>query len=265
MEKQPLWKRCKRWRNRLLLSIGKYTLPYVYLAYIRFVWWTSKVTDEMDVLREDLQQPPYKSVNVLWHQDVFCVAWAFHDFRPHTIASVGDAGEIIARILKLCHFSTVLRGGSSKGKKRQTPVLDDMVEHMKTSHGVCGITVDGSYGPAYRLKHGAVVIARECGCPIFTTRIWCKRRILLPTWDRTMIPLPFNHLLLTTRGPFYPPQDADKPEVLEQFRQSVEQRMLDTTYHSFLAIDKKAPQDLLKLFPPEWTPPATSALKENQE
>lgn len=254
-ERRPLWKKFRRWRNRMLVLLGKYTLPYIYLAYIRFVWWTSEVIDDMALVDQFRQEPPYKGVGVLWHQDVFCVPWAYREKRPHTLASVGDAGEIITHILELCHFSTIMRGGSSQGKKRHTQVLPALIEHMQTAQGMCGITVDGSHGPIYRLKRGAIVVAKECACPLLVIRIWCKRRILLPTWDRTMIPLPFNRIIISARGPYHLPADADNPDSFEKFRQYVEHRLLDLTYQTFLTIDKQAPPQLMALFPEDWQPP----------
>jgi lysophospholipid acyltransferase (LPLAT)-like uncharacterized protein len=262
-EKQPWRKRWKRWRNRVLVWIAKHTLPFVYLAYMRLVWWTSRVLDQTDIGWEELKKPPHKIVVVLWHQDVVCVPWIYRSFKPHTIASVGDAGEIITHILKRCNF-TVLRGGSSKGKKRHTEILPQLVAHMQASQGACGITVDGSFGPPYRLKRGAIVVAQECRCAIFTTRIWCKRKILLPTWDKTMVPLPFNTIAVLAQGPYYPPADLDTPEAFEQFRKSVENHLLDSTYQSFQMLEKKIPNDLMSRFPDDWRPPTTEPPASSQ-
>lgn len=254
MEKRPLGKRLRRLRNRILVWIAVHTLPYIYLAYIRFVWWTSKLIVNETVIRlEELKKPPHKLVAALWHQDVFAVAWAYRDFQPHTLASVGDAGEIITAILNRCNF-TVLRGGSSKGSKRHREVLPEIIAHFGNATGVFGITVDGSYGPAYRLKRGAIVIAKECHCHVFITRIWYKRKFLLPTWDRTTIPLPFNQIAFLARGPFPVPPNADDPEVFEQFRQLVENELLKITHEACMRIDHRIPSEIADYFPAGWKP-----------
>ena len=79
----------------------------------------------------------------------------------------------------------------------------------KTDGVIYGLTVDGSKGPAYRLKRGGVVIARECGRPIVLVRTWYRRCLRLDTWDRTAIPLPFNRIHYYLEGPYFAPADAD--------------------------------------------------------
>lgn len=237
----------------MLVWLAKYTLPYLYIAYVRFVWLTSKVEDNTYIAREALDHPPYKIAAAVWHQDVFCVAWAYRHYKPFTLASVGDAGEIITAILKLCNF-TVLRGGSSKGKKRHVEVLPQMVAYMQNNRGTLGITVDGSFGPPYRLKRGVLVAAKECGSKIYIARVWCKRKILLPTWDKTVIPLPFNHIVVATVGPYSVPEGLDNTENFEKFRLFLEDELLQLTYKTFFRVGDEPPAELLALFPPGWQP-----------
>jgi lysophospholipid acyltransferase (LPLAT)-like uncharacterized protein len=251
-KKKIKWKRI---RNRILVFFVKNTVPYIYYAYIRFVLWTSKIVDLSDNMFEFLhKEEPYKTVGVLWHQDVFCVPWAYKRFQPITMASVGDSGEVIAKILELFDYKKIWRGGSSKGKKRHKKILEDFIADFKESkYSPAGITVDGSSGPPYRLKHGAIVIASECKCPIFTLRIWAKRKFLLPTWDKTMIPLPFNKIVIYAQGPYFVP-DFSTPDDLEKFRAYIENELLELTYSIFQKIEKKIPVSLLTFFPENWKP-----------
>lgn len=241
-------------RNRLLMAAARYTIPYLYLAYIRLVWATSKIIqDETGAYAKALATKPYKFVGALWHQDVFCVPWVYRNFKPHTIASVGDAGAIITEILKKCKFTAVVRGGSSHAETRHRQILPELIAMMQEAPcASCGITVDGSQGPAYRLKRGALVLAKECQIPMFAARIWCKRKLLLPTWDRTMIPLPFNRFVIFARGPYYLPADIDDPRVFENFRTFIENELLTATYQSIMAIDGEIPPQLRAFFPENW-------------
>lgn len=242
----------KRLRNRILKFIALYTIPYIYIAYIRFVWWTSKVVVKLENFEKYLAKD--KVVAVLWHQDVFCVAWAYREYKPLTMASVGDAGEIIAKILHLSGYTRVWRGGSSKGKKRHVKILDDFIaDFRETQNSVAGITVDGSSGPAYHIKHGALVIAQECECPIFLFRIWSKRKILLPTWDRTMIPLPFSKIMVCAHGPYWVPKGIS-PEEFEKLRLHLENELLEITFGVCQDLDKKVPPACQALFPAGWQP-----------
>lgn len=256
-ELQPKKKKFKlsRFFKKMLIVMAKFTMPYIYVLYWKFVCATSKmIVDERPALLEFCKKEP-KIVTILWHQDVFCVAGAYTDFRPHTIASVGDAGAVIARILKLCKF-TVFRGGSSKGgKSRRKKILEEFTEHIQnTDVAVVGITVDGSSGPVYKLKTGSLVVAMPCKMPVFCMRVWCKRRILLPTWDRTLIPLPFNEMVVLARGPYYLPENIEDAEVFSKFHAFIENELLRTAYKSFELTDKKINPKLLEGFPDGWTP-----------
>ncbi len=258
MEKITFRRRLRLIRRRIkkiLLFFAKYIIAYTYLSYCRFVWATSKIDDKMGTLREEIEKPPHRVINVLWHQDVFFVAWAFREFHGHTIASVGDAGEVISLMLKKCNF-TVFRGGSSKGKSRKKKILAEFVDHLKKFDGpaAVGITVDGSSGPIYRMKTGSLVMAKELSAPLIIVRVWCKRRIFLPTWDRTVIPLPFNEIHLTSEGPYYLPSDADNEESFQKFHHEMEDRLLQLTYRKFVEVDGKPESDLVALFPPDWKP-----------
>ncbi len=252
---KPKKKKLKRRLRRLGVMFLAYTIPYIYWLYMKFVWTTSKVrTDVPMLLKYSKEIPPYKLICALWHQDVFCVPWIYQTLRPHTIASVGDAGEVMEKLLHLFGY-TVFRGGSSKGKKRHKKILDEFLQHLLTypEPMVVGITVDGSSGPKYRMKHGAVVMSKAAGAPIFLIRIWCKRRFLLPTWDQTMIPLPFNNIIIQMDGPYAPPLE-DTPEALEKFCNDMENHLLKLTYRLFLSIDKTIKPELMKDFPRDWNP-----------
>lgn len=210
------------------MALARAVLPPLYTAYMWLVWRTSRVDDrELPRVRE-VAAARGGVVTTVWHDEVFGVAWAYRSVRPHTLASVGDAGEVVTAILRRCGY-VVFRGGSSRRKTRRRgeEVLADMIAHMRaTPEVVYGITVDGSYGPRYRVKRGALVIARECGKPLLLVRTWARWNIRLPTWDRMAIPLPWNRIRQRVRGPYEVPPGADDPAVFEAFRARIESDMV---------------------------------------
>ena len=158
-------------------------------------------------------------------------------------------------MLELCTF-VVFRGGSStKKSRRDTSVLKPMIEHMKQTHEVIyGITVDGSQGPAYRMKPGSLVIAQECGKPIALARTWYKRCVRLKTWDRTAIPLPFNDIRYYLRAPYPVPPEAATPEGFEAFFRRVENDLVALARHSYLDLGQEPPPNLVERGPDEPVP-----------
>jgi len=257
-KKRPLARRIRRTlRNmivRPLTALGLVVLPRLYLLYMRAVFATSRV-DPGDFERlHDIIRDHDGAVGLLWHEEVFTVAYGYRylHFRPHTLASLGTSGEIITRMLLLCDF-VVFRGGSSRrASRRRTQVVEDMIEHMQsTPEVIYGITVDGSQGPAYRLKRGGVVIARECRRPVILARTWYRRSLRLPTWDRTAIPLPWNEIRYYLAGPYPIPPEARDEEGLRRFQLQLEDDLIDLTARSYEDLDQERPANLVKRTPEE--------------
>ena len=233
--------------SKRLSALAAAVVPAIYMAYMRLVFATSRVEPNNFL---DLKQTIVQyngAVGLLWHEEVATVAYGYFylGFRPHTLASVGDAGELIARMLDRCGF-VVFRGGSTKGRaRRRDGVLQEMIEHMRTHDQVIyGLTVDGSKGPRYHLKHGGIIIARECNRPIVLARTWYKRCLRLPTWDRMALPLPFNRIGYYLKGPYFVPESARTEAGLEEFRLALENDLIDLAAHSYTDMGQACPPEL---------------------
>ena len=233
--------------SRPLFWLALHTLPALYVAYMRFVWATSHVSDHGLLELPEISRRHNGAVALLWHEEVFTVAFAYPymGIRGHTLASISDIGHLITKALERCGYVVFRGGSSSKRSRRRSDVLRNMIEHMRTRTRVTyGLTVDGSSGPAYRMKAGGIVIARTCDKPIVLARTWYKRAIRLPTWDRTAIPLPFNVIRTYMRGPYRVPKDADDHEVFERFRRALEDDLVDLAAHSYADMGHARPAAL---------------------
>jgi lysophospholipid acyltransferase (LPLAT)-like uncharacterized protein len=216
---------------------------------MKLVFATSRVDVNGFERLHDITQAHDGAIALLWHEEVFTVAYAygFFPFRPHTLASAGTSGEIITRMLELCNY-VVFRGGSTtKASRRRAGVLLAMIQHMKDTRNVTyGITVDGSQGPPYRMKPGGALIARECKKPLALVRTWYKRAIRLSTWDRTAIPLPFNVIKYWLVGPIHVPDDAGTDAGLLRFLLSLEDGLIDLAAQSYREMGQALPPKLVK-------------------
>jgi lysophospholipid acyltransferase (LPLAT)-like uncharacterized protein len=235
--------------SRRLSKLAAALVPTLYLAYMRLVWATSRVDGHDFLALKDIIAEHNGAVGLLWHEEVMTVAfgYAYLGFRPHTLASVGESGEVITRILNRCGF-VVFRGGSTTHRsRRREGALAEMIAHMRTHDLVIyGLTVDGSKGPAYRMKTGGLIIARDCGKPIVLARTWYRRCVRLPTWDRMAIPLPFNVIRYYLRGPYMVPANASAEIGLEEFRRNLENDLIDLAALSYDEMGQKRPANLLK-------------------
>jgi lysophospholipid acyltransferase (LPLAT)-like uncharacterized protein len=231
-----------------LVALALAVVPRLYMAYMRFVYATSRVRVNDFRRLHDIIRDHDGTVALLWHEEVFTVAYGYRymDLRGHTLASLGRVGELITRMLLLCDFVVFRGGSSSKSSRRRADVVPAMVEHMRAHRDVIyGITVDGSQGPAYRMKRGGVVIARECGKPVSLVRTWYRRCLRLSTWDRSAIPLPFNRIHYYLEGPFFPPPDADTEAGFERFRLALESALVALAARSYDELGQPRPANLL--------------------
>jgi lysophospholipid acyltransferase (LPLAT)-like uncharacterized protein len=216
---------------------------------MKLVWDTSRVDRNGFDRLHDITQDHDGAVALLWHEEVFSVAYGYgiFRFRAHTLASTGTSGEIITRMLELCNYVVFRGGSSSKASRRRAGVVGAMVTHMRQTRNVTyGITVDGSQGPAYRMKVGGILIARECQKPVALARTWYKRSIRLGTWDRTAIPLPFNRIKYYLAGPYYVPSDANTDAGLQRFLLEMEDALIDMAVTSYRELGQPVPENLRK-------------------
>jgi hypothetical protein len=248
--KRSLRRRAKKALRRALMAIGLSTVPYLYIAYMWLVYRTSRV-EELGPHPGIARREFGRAVFALWHEEVFFVAYGFGKYHPDTLASHGDSGAIISRMLEMCGYN-VFRGGSSSGdRRRSAAVIAEMIDHMQQQPGVIyGITTDGSKGPVYRMKRGAVQIAAVTGAPVIVFKTWCKRYFRLPTWDGTLVPLPFNRIAYFFAGPIWPRGDLPETERFEVLYREVERALCRVSAYARRSFEGlPLPQDWIDLFP----------------
>jgi lysophospholipid acyltransferase (LPLAT)-like uncharacterized protein len=251
---RTLKRRIRHGLSRALVGLAVGTLPYLYYAYCWFVWKTSRVVDNLTDPLTDAYARHDRFVALLWHQEVFTVAYAYRHLHGTTLASTGNFGRLITRMLELCNFQ-VFRGGSSRGRVRKRRVLLDMIRHMQSNERVgYGITVDGSHGPALRMKKGGPVIGKTCRAPLFVVRTWCSSKLLLPSWDRTAIPLPFGRIELDAVGPYWIDPEGSE-EDMEQACRHLEHELLELAEHCYRRFEGSDSEPRWREgFPEGWEP-----------
>ncbi|MGD9866604.1 MAG: lysophospholipid acyltransferase family protein [Hyphomicrobiales bacterium] len=91
-----------------------------------------------------------------------------------------------------------------------------------------GITPDGPRGPRMRMKPFAVDVARLCRSRVTLVTGSCKRRIVFNSWDRFILPLPFNRgVFMWEEGPPVP-EKFDEAS-MEKYRQELEDSLTRLT------------------------------------
>jgi lysophospholipid acyltransferase (LPLAT)-like uncharacterized protein len=227
-------------------EIGCFIIPVLYGLFIRFVWLTSTRNDHQAIIQEH-QRNFTGIVALLWHQEVVTTPYVFRGLQIRTLASTNTLGRLITAILESNQFQ-VFRGG-----RRHKIILKDMIRYLdKNPQAKYGITVDGSRGPARVMKRGACMIARETGTPLFVTSTRLRHGLYTPTWDRTMIPLPFNRIETQIIGPYWiDPQCTD--ETFDAFCDHIQNELLSLTDYCDRRVKKGRIDPLVRQdFPENW-------------
>ena len=97
---------------------------------------------------------------------------------------------------------------------------------MKNGNDV-GLTPDGSRGPKYQAKSGALLISKASRSPVLLLSFSYHGAIRLKSWDQFMIPLPFSKVDVKTR--LLPYKELFKDRNLEQATEEVQRALNEMT------------------------------------
>lgn len=147
-----------------------------------------------------------KFIAAIWHSRILAFSYLYKGWDAAIMVSQSDDGEIIARILGQQGFEPV-RGSTTRGGQR---ALGKLVLRVKEGKAAV-IIPDGPQGPRYKAQHGIISLARKTGIPIIPMTSSAQKAFFLPSWDRFMLPRPFNRCLVIYGQPLFVPENADRP------------------------------------------------------
>lgn len=148
--------------------------------------------------RTELMDIDSPIVLVLWHNRLFLAGVWEKKFRLgrkcYGLISASRDGAWLETFYGWVGIHAI-RGSRNK---RGSQAVRELVRKLKEGNDV-GITPDGSRGPKYVAKPGALTVARLSRSPILLLTFsysWCIR---LKSWDRFVIPLPFSKVEAHTK------------------------------------------------------------------
>jgi lysophospholipid acyltransferase (LPLAT)-like uncharacterized protein len=126
-----------------------------------------------------------------WHGQLLTLAYTHRKQGICVLVSRHRDGECITRVLRLLGFVSA-RGSSSDGGHEGA---FEMCRHFR--HGWdLAVTPDGPRGPRHRVQPGAVYLAQRTGARLVPVACVAEKRVVLNTWDRFEIPLPFSKVVI---------------------------------------------------------------------
>ncbi len=198
-------------------SAVRRVLCWLGAQYIRLVRWTGSWSVVRGNIPEGLWNEGRPFVACFWHGRLLMMSYCWRRDIPVTILiSQHRDGRLIGDTVS--HFGAKSVAGSTT--RGGGAALRGLLRILKAGECV-GIIPDGPHGPRMRASGGVVSVARLAGVPIVPLTYSSRRRRLLPTWDRFLLPLPFGRRVAVWGEPIEVPRDADA-ETVEAVRRRVE-------------------------------------------
>lgn len=172
------------WHHRILLRL---------MAAVLFLWTRTLRFELNETMRAAKTRPPPPSVVILWHNRLIVVPEFFRrHFRDRNLAVLVSAsrdGTWLAEFLRIIGMHPV-RGSHYR---RGAQAVRELIAENRRGRDI-GITPDGSRGPMYDMKPGALAVALKTGAPIQLLSFTFHRALRLKSWDRMFIPVPFSRV-----------------------------------------------------------------------
>ena len=193
-------------RQRIGLSI----ISWLGYWFIRLIGPTLRLSVSFEEgAQQALDDRPY--IASFWHSCIIPSAYIFRDWGIRVITSASYDGEYIARIIHKFGF-TAVRGSSSRNAVAALLGLRRALEEGWT----VAFTLDGPRGPRHKVKPGPVALGRASGLALTTFHAAVDKGIVLNSWDKMVIPLPFARVLVRVGKLIRVPEDASD-EDLERY------------------------------------------------
>ena len=186
-----------------------YVLPYILFGLI-YIWCLTIRTKNLGEEEENhFKNLTGHYILTLWHGRIF---YLFYYLRRHPdyflLISPSDDGDLLARLASLMGYS-VIRGSSYK---KAVPAARSLIKVLRKNQRII-IIADGSRGPRCVAQSGSVQLSGITGAPIFAMTFGSKNKMVLNSWDRFVIPLPFTRCTLNFSSPISLPRKSSEQSI----------------------------------------------------
>ena len=143
-------------------------------------------------------------IYALWHDQLLLSPFTWQTKnRIDILISKHKDGDIIADLIK-CHGFNSIRGSTNNpNKEKEKNTISSIRKIIKTlkANVSIGITPDGPRGPRHKVSEGTINIARISNKKILPMALAYKEQWVLNTWDKFIIPKPFNKICIVWGDP----------------------------------------------------------------
>jgi len=188
----------------------------LYLFIFKFIIYSIAATCRYRITGYKNEVFPRKSMEKLlsfWHRNILAFTFIYRYHQAYVLISQSKDGQLISNIVESMGYLTV-RGSSRRGAIAALKNLRQITG--KTSNNIA-ITPDGPKGPALKVQPGVIYLSLKTKRPLIAVSANINRKMILPSWDGFIIPLPFSHIHIHISDPYYPDQDKSIERNLKDF------------------------------------------------
>jgi lysophospholipid acyltransferase (LPLAT)-like uncharacterized protein len=140
-------------------------------------------------------------IYAIWHSRILLPAFWHRDVNASVLVSNSADGEIIAQMLKSYGHQTIRGSTGKRGMRSLMRQVADMLKHNRP--GV--VTPDGPQGPRHRAHPGIILLSQKTGFPIIPLAYSARKRKVINSWDRFVLPLPWSRCTMVYGNPISVP------------------------------------------------------------
>jgi lysophospholipid acyltransferase (LPLAT)-like uncharacterized protein len=149
-------------------------------------------------------------------------------------------GEVTARVIHKFGVETI-RGSGSRStrwlKKGGVEAFLGLRSSLAEGYTVV-LTADSTRGASRQAGTGVIALARASGRGIVGIGVAANRRVVINSWDRTVVPLPFARIAVVAAPVVMVPADADDT-LMEAKRRELEDAMNAATERAYEILGRR--------------------------
>jgi lysophospholipid acyltransferase (LPLAT)-like uncharacterized protein len=182
----------------------QFALASLAALYLRVVLFTLRLTTVIPPATQRLVDEGRPFIFCFWHGRLMMMPAALpRRATAHVLISGHRDGVLISRAIQGFGLFTVAAARRKGGQSAMRAMVRLLADGQRVA-----ITPDGPRGPRMRAKPGAVKTAQLAGVPLIPATGAASWRILLHTWDRFCLPLPFGRGVILMGEPIHVPTAA---------------------------------------------------------
>jgi lysophospholipid acyltransferase (LPLAT)-like uncharacterized protein len=164
---------------------------------------------------------------ILWHNRLFLAGEWHQRFRKKRKCYGLISGSRDGAWLETFYGWAGIRAIRGSRNRRGSQATRELIRLVNGGNDA-GITPDGSRGPKYQAKSGALLIARASRSPVVLLSFSYGWAIRLKSWDQFVIPLPFSKIKVRTA--LLPHEELFRERDLEEATKRVEDLLASMTH-----------------------------------